>query len=286
MTNKDNKKKQDPQTTGHSWDGIEEYNTPAPRWWLVVWGISIIWGIVYWLFFPTWPTIKDHSKGISNWSSKSALIDSQSEIRDRQNTYLKEFRSSSFKEILKNEKLVRFALNGGKVAFKENCAACHGTGAGGLEGFPNLNDDDWLWGGKIDDIYQTIRFGIRSGHENSRDSEMPAFGKDDILTKGQILDVVEHVRSLSDLGKKNKDGEKIFIENCAVCHGRNAKGDRSVGAPNLTDAIWLYGSNIDDMTKTISYSRQGVMPNWNERLSDDTIRQLTIYIHSLGGGEF
>lgn len=287
--NKDNKNKKDNkkplETTGHSWDGIEEYNTPTPRWWLTVWIITIIWAFIYWIFFPSWPTIKGNLKGSKEWTSKSQLVESEQEIALKQESYLEKFRKSSFEQILKDQDLLQFALKGGETLFKGNCAPCHGVGANGSKGFPNLNDDDWLWGGKIEDIYQTLMYGIRSGHQKSRESQMPSFGRDGILNKDQIANVVQHVRSLSGLDKPNADGQKIFAENCAVCHGQNAQGDRKFGAPNLTDQIWLYGGSVDDVTYTVYNSRRGVMPNWNERLSEDSIRQLTIYVHSLGGGE-
>ncbi len=290
MTNKEkdkvkNKDKNIPKTTGHSWDNIEEYNTPAPRWWLVVWAVTIVWSIIYWLFFPSWPSIEGNLKGINNWTSKTELAKQEEEIKITKDSYLKQFQQSSFDQILKNPELLQFAINGGKATFQQNCSACHGTGAAGSKGFPNLNDDDWLWGGKLEDIYTTLLYGIRSGHENARESEMPAFGKDEILTKNEISNVIEHVQSLSNLSKPNKVGQKIFIENCAVCHGETGKGDRSVGAPNLSDSIWLYGSSTEEITNTVYNSRKGVMPNWGKRLNNDTIRQLTIFVHSLGGGE-
>ena len=282
---KKTKEKNTPKTTGHSWDNIEEYNTPTPRWWLIVWMVTIVWSCIYWIFFPSWPSPKGNLEGILHWTSKTHLEDQQKEIKFKQNSYLEEFRNSTFDQILEDRKLLQFALNGGKAAFQTNCAACHGTGAAGAKGFPNLNDDDWLWGGKLEDIYTTLLYGIRSGHEKARESQMPSFGRDELLTKSQISDVVEHVRSLSKLGKPNNKGSKIFAENCAVCHGSNGKGNRSLGAPNLSDSIWLYGKDSEDVTYTVYNARKGVMPSWNARLSDDTIRQLAIYVHSLGGGE-
>ncbi len=236
------------------------------------------------LFFPSWPTIKGSLQGVNNWSSTSSLAEEEKDIKNRKLKYLMKFRASSFEEIMNDSELLNFALNGGRSAFKENCA-CHGTGGAGGKGFPNLNDDDWLWGGKLEDIYTTLLYGIRANHEKTRISMMPSFGKDEILSKEEINDVTQYVRSLSKLDKYNKNGRKIFVANCAVCHGDKGKGDKSVGAPNLTDSIWLYGGNEEEIKHTIYYSRYGVMPHWNERLSDDTIRQLTIYVHSLGGGE-
>lgn len=281
----DNKEKTKPETTGHIWDGLEEYNTPAPRWWLIVWLVCIVWSVIYWFFYPTWPTPGGNTKGANSWTSQSQLEESQIEIEKRQNIYLEKFNKSSFKEIEKNKELTEFAIAGGKAAFQNNCAMCHGTGAAGNKGFPNLNDDDWLWGGKIDDIYTTLKYGIRSTHEKTRVSAMPAFGVDRILTKEEIEQVADYVLSLSKKTQANIIGQKIFKENCTACHGENGKGSREVGAPNLTDKIWLYGSTKEDVVYTITHSRAGVMPTWSDRLDDATIRQLAIYIHSLGGGE-
>lgn len=281
--NKTQQKK--PETTGHSWDGISEYNVPAPRWWLIVWIICIIWSVAYWFFYPTWPTKLGNSKGILNWSQQSQLLESQQEIEARKNIYLQKFSKSNFTQISKDPELMEFALNGGRVAFKENCAACHGTGAAGGKGFPNLNDDDWLWGGKIEDIYQTIKFGIRSDHEKTRFNQMPAFGLNKILKKEEVEAVTEYVMSLSGKAAFNAKGKEIFAANCVACHGAQGKGNQSLGAPNLTDAIWLYGSSKEDIEFTINYARNGVMPYWNKRLDDNTIKQLAIYVYSLGGGE-
>jgi cytochrome c oxidase cbb3-type subunit 3 len=276
-----------PETTGHSWDGIEEYNTPAPRWWLIVWLVCIIWSVIYWLFYPAWPIAGGNTKGISDWTSKSQLKENQIVIKQKKDVYLQRFNKASFDEILQDKELMAFALNGGKSAFQNNCAACHGTGAAGGKGFPNLNDDDWIWGGKIEDIYTTLIYGIRSGNDQAKNSVMPSFGLDKILTKTEIEQVADYVMSFSgsDNQEKTLAGEKIFKNNCAACHGENGKGGREVGAPNLTDRIWLYGASKQDIIHSIVYSRAGVMPYWSSRLDDDTIRQLTIYVHSLGGGE-
>ena len=282
--NKDSQNKST-DTTGHKWDGITEYDIGAPRWWLTVWFICIIWAIIYWFFYPTWPTKAGNSKGILNWSQQSQLNKSQEKIDDIRKIYLDEISKSSFEEIKKNPELLDFALNGGKAAFKENCAACHGQGAQGYKGFPNLNDDDWLWGGKVEDIYQTLLYGIRSSHDKTRFSQMPSFGSAKILSKDQINQLIEYVLSLSTDPKINSEGETLFKANCVACHGKNGKGKREVGAPNLTDKIWLYGNSKEELYQTIYFARAGVMPYWNNRLDDATIKQLSLYVHSLGGGE-
>jgi cytochrome c oxidase cbb3-type subunit 3 len=273
------------KTTGHEWDGISEYNIPAPRWWLITWIICIIWAFGYWIFYPTWPISGGNTKGRLGWTQQSQLAESQKEIDAKKAIHLEKISHSNFAQIQKDPQLMEFALNGGRAAFKENCAACHGTGAQGAKGFPNLNDDDWLWGGKIDDIYQTIRFGIRSAHDKTRSNQMPAFGLDKVLKKDEIEKVAEYVLSLSNKAPSNAEGEKIFTQNCIACHAVGGKGNRSMGAPNLSDAIWLYGDSKEDLLFTITYARNGVMPYWARRLDDNTIKQLAIYVHSLGGGE-
>jgi cytochrome c oxidase cbb3-type subunit 3 len=286
MADKERKnKKQEIKTTGHEWDGISEYNVPAPRWWLIVWLICIVWAFGYWIFYPTWPSKDGNTKGSLNWTQQSQLAESQLEISAKRDVYLDEIAKLDFAQIQKNPELMEFAINGGRAAFKENCAACHGTGAQGYKGFPNLNDDDWLWGGKVTDIYQTLLYGIRSAHDKARFNQMPSFGLDKILKKDEIEAAAEYVMSLSDNSIHNAQGEAIFKANCVACHGSNGKGNKALGAPNLSDAIWLYGGKKEDLLFTIYYARAGVMPYWTGRLSDPTIKQLSLYVHSLGGGE-
>ena len=287
MTKLTRKKNKDsiniPSTTGHKWDGnIEEYNTPAPRWWLIVWIITIIWSFGYFLFFPTLPN-EDLEKS-NKWTSRSQLQKQLNIATKKQEKYITAIKNLSLTQIQHNPEIFKFAITGGKSLFKENCAACHGTGAQGGNGFPNLNDDDWLWGGSLADIYQTIKYGIRNEHEKSRKNNMPKFGLDEILTIQEIEDVTNYILSINHKSK-NSNGKKIFQNQCAVCHGKNAKGNHELGSPNLTDAIWLYGKEKEDIIKTIYYSRNGAMPYWKGRLSDEKIKQLVIYVHSLGGGE-
>ena len=284
--NKDkNSHKKTPKTTGHDWDGISEYNIPAPRWWLVVWIICIIWSLIYWIFYPTWPIFGGNTKGVLKWSGVSQLVESQKENAGQKEQYLSKISKAELQQIQQDPELLEFAINGGRAAFKENCAGCHGTGAAGGKGFPNLNDDDWLWGGKVTDIYQTLQYGIRSSHDQTRNSQMPSFGLDKIITKDEVKNVVEYVMSLSDKPAENSKGAAIFKANCVACHGAKGKGDKTVGAPNLSDKIWLYGGSKEDIEFTVTYAHAGVMPFWIGRLDDNTIKQLSVYVHSLGGGE-
>lgn len=277
------------ETTGHEWDGLKELNNPAPRWWLWVFLITIVWAVGYWVIYPAWPTLSGHTKGSLNWNQYKKLNEEQAEIAVRQQAWLEKFRAASFEEIKNDPELYEFARAGGAVAFKENCSACHGTGAEGRKGYPNLNDDDWLWGGKIGDIYHTLKVGVRSSHADARISQMPAFGKDGMLKREEIQDLAEYVFLLShsDAAKSEASmrGEKLFTANCASCHGDRGQGGQEVGAPKLNDALWLYGGTKQEIARQIADPRHGIMPTWENRLSEDTIRQLAIYVHSLGGGE-
>ncbi len=275
------------ETTGHEWDGLKELNNPLPRWWLWVFLVTVIWSIWYFVIYPAWPIPGGATKGTGGYTQFKELEKSQAEIAARQAVYLEKFRKASLQEIMADPELYAFATAGGATAFKDNCATCHGSGAQGGKGYPNLNDDDWLWGGKLDDIHTTIQHGIRAADEDTRVSQMPAFGKDGLLKKPEIEAVVDYVLTLS--GEKPRStyaqGAEIFKMQCAACHGENGKGNRTVGAPNLTDKIWLYGGDRETIYQTVYNARAGVMPAWGQRLNEDTIRQLTVYLHELGGGE-
>lgn len=275
------------ETTGHEWDGLKELNNPLPRWWLWVWAATAIWSVWCFVVYPAWPTLDGATKGTSGYTQAKELAESQDEILARQSAYLEKFEEASFKKIMNDPELYEFAMAGGRAAFKENCATCHGTGGAGSKGYPNLNDDDWLWGGTVDEIHLTLEHGIRvQGSYDTRVSQMPAFGRDKLLNKKQINDVVDYVVALGGgAGSTALPGHQIFQENCASCHGANGQGLQEFGAPNLTDGIWLYGEKRSDIYETVVNSRAGMMPAWNKRLPENTIKQLSIYIHQLGGGE-
>lgn len=274
------------ETTGHEWDGLKELNHPAPRWWLWVFFITVIWSVGYWVVYPAWPTLSGNTKGVKDWTQYKKLEGEQREIMQRRGEQAERLKQSSLKDIQNDPELYAFAQAAGKTQFRENCAACHGTGAQGGRGYPNLNDDDWLWGGDLAAIYQTLKSGIRSGHPDARQSQMPAFA--DILKKEEVEQVTAYVLSLREGGKpstSHEAGAKLFQQNCASCHGETGHGGRQFGAPNLADALWLYGGDAASISAQIRHPRHGVMPAWGERLPDETIKALTIYVHSLGGGE-
>ncbi|MDC7685268.1 cytochrome-c oxidase, cbb3-type subunit III [Asticcacaulis sp. BYS171W] len=278
------------ETTGHEWDGLKELNNPAPRWWLIVWLVTIVWAIGYWVVYPAWPTPGGHTKGVAGWTQYGKLKREQAEITKRQSTWLTKFHAASFEQVKADKGLYEFARAGGEVAFKENCAACHGAGGEGRKGYPNLNDDDWLFGGKVEDIYHTIKVGSRSSHPETHQAMMPAFGRDGILDAAQIDDVATYVMALPQGATAPRAdafvrGEAVYAANCVTCHGDGGIGNRELGAPRLNDAIWLYGGDKASIIQTVTSARAGVMPTWENRLDDDTRRQLAIYVHSLGGGE-
>ncbi len=278
-------------TTGHSWDGIEEFDNPMPRWWVWVFYLTIVFAIGYTIAYPAWPLIHGATRGVLGQSTR-ADVDAEIKRFDDANAAIKaQLVAVPLDQIASNDELKQYALRAGASVFKNNCAQCHGAGAAGVQGkgYPNLLDNDWLWGGTIDDIHTTVTHGIRNTTDaDARYSEMPKFGVDGLLEPAQIGDVVEYVLQISGQdhdAAKAAAGAQVFADNCAACHGPDGKGDRTQGAPNLTDAIWLYGGDRDTITHTVTYARFGVMPNWNERLSEDEIRAVATYVHSLGGGE-
>jgi cytochrome c oxidase cbb3-type subunit 3 len=277
------------ETTGHEWDGLRELNTPLPRWWLWLFYITIIWSVGYWIVYPSWPLVSSYTVGLFNWHSRQAVIDDLAALKAQRAGMVDKIAASSLQEIAANPTLLDFARAQGRAAFADNCAPCHGAGGGGARGYPNLVDDDWLWGGKLDDIALTIRHGVRSGDDKGRQGVMPAFGRDKILERPDILAVADYVRSLANLPvPANADlatGKKVFADNCAACHGDAGKGNREIGAPDLTNQIWLYGPDKDSIVEGIINGRGAVMPAWGPRLDDTTIKSLAVYVHSLGGGE-
>lgn len=272
-------------TTQHEWDGIQELDTPLPRWWLITFYITIVWGVLYTIAYPAWPLVTSATEGILGYSSRAevaAAIDahaaSNADISDR-------IATTDFASIATDADLDSFAQAGGAAVFRTYCAQCHGAGAAGAKGYPNLIDDDWLWGGTPEDIAHTLRHGIRwEADDDTRYSQMPAFG-DGILSNDEIEAVADYVLSLSSATPSSEIGAEIYADNCAACHGDTAEGDREMGAANLADAIWLYGSDRSTVIESVANARFGVMPSWNTRLTESEIRQVTHYVHGLGGGE-
>jgi len=276
------------ETTGHEWDGIRELNTPLPRWWLWVFYATIVWAAGYWVLYPSWPLLTSYTRGALDQSQRDDVANALRSLHAQREDMARAFTNASLAQIESDPNLFAFAREAGKSAFGDNCATCHGSGAQGFKGYPNLNDDVWLWGGTLDDIRHTIQVGVRSTHAQTRSSQMPAFGRDKMLEPAQIGDLVEYVVALSGRPADQAAvarAQVTFKQQCAVCHGDDGKGKREFGAPNLTDKEWLYGGERADIRAQIDNGRGGVMPTWGSRLDPMTVNALAVYVHSLGGGE-
>jgi len=271
-------------TTGHQWDGIKELNNPLPRWWVWTFYATIVWALAYTVFYPAWPMISSATKGTLGYSSRVDVRQALDAAEAAKGDYVAAVASKSVGDILADDKLREFAASAGAAAFRVNCVQCHGSGATGSPGYPNLNDDDWMWGGSPDELLATISHGIRFAPDpDTHVSEMPAFAE--MLKPEEVRQVATHVLALSGKAAEDPAGAELFTTNCAACHGEDAKGLREFGAPNLTDAIWLYGSTQADIERQIKQPRNGVMPAWAGRLGETTVKELAVFVHSLGGGE-
>ncbi len=276
------------ETTGHEWDGIKELNKPLPRWWLLTFYASIVWAIGYWVVYPAWPLANGYTKGIWNYSQRVEVASELKAGLEAQAGMRALLDKTPLADVRKDPELLRFASAAGAAAFQTNCAPCHGRGAQGFTGYPNLNDDDWLWGGSVEEIHKTIQFGIRSGDERARASQMPKYGLEALLDDAQINDVAEYVLSLTKTSTDSAAatrGAAIFKEQCALCHGDDGKGKVEQGAPSLADGIWLYGGKKEQVVESIRTGRGGMMPAWAPRLDATTVKALAVYVHSLGGGQ-
>ncbi|MEB2845102.1 cytochrome-c oxidase, cbb3-type subunit III [Rhizobiales bacterium RZME27] len=275
------------ETTGHEWDGIRELNNPLPRWWLWTFYACIVWALGYTVLYPAWPMLTEATPGILGYSSRAEYAADSTSAKIAQGDILAKISQSSLQEIVADPQMNQFAIAGGASAFKVNCSNCHGSGAEGSIGYPNLNDNDWLWGGDLDTIQQTIAHGIRDAVDpDTRIADMPAFGE--MLQPDEIRQVAAYVVSLTGTPRDAamvEPGKQIFLDNCSSCHGEDAKGNRELGAPNLADAIWLKVNGEAEIAEQVRAPKHGVMPAWQARLSGETVKQLTVYIHSLGGGE-
>jgi cytochrome c oxidase cbb3-type subunit 3 len=282
-------------TTGHEWDGIEEYNNPLPRWWLWTFYATIIWAVGYAIAYPAWPMVTKATQGM--WGEQPAgdtrLAVAEEIARfDAANAEIKaKLVAADLTAIPADADLNQYATSAGAAVFRTHCSQCHGSGAAGVQagGYPNLLDDDWLWGGDMESIHTTVTHGIRNTTDaDARYSEMPKFGADGLLEAAQIEEVVEYVLQISGQehdAAKATAGATVYVDNCAACHMEDGSGDRAQGAPKLTDAVWLYGGDRATLIDTVTNARFGVMPNWNARLTEDQIRAVAVYVHGLGGGE-
>ncbi|MEL7150055.1 MAG: cytochrome-c oxidase, cbb3-type subunit III [Pseudomonadota bacterium] len=270
-------------TTGHKYDGIEELNTPLPKWWLWTFYATIVWGIAYTIAYPAWPLVSGATAGVLGYSSRAEVAQDIEDHEAKNAALVEELVAADIAAVDAGSDLHRYAVARGGSVFRAQCSQCHGSGAAGAVGYPNLLDNAWLWGGSVEEIAYTVQHGIRNETDpDARWSEMPAFGE--LLTRDEIALVVAHVQALPT-GGAGGDAETLFLDNCSACHGEQGEGIPELGAPNLADAIWLYGGDEATLTETITYSRFGVMPAWGQRLAEADVRAVSLYVHALGGGE-
>lgn len=288
MSDKDIDKLSGVETTGHEWDGIKELNNPLPRWWLWTFYGTIVFALGYTIAFPAWPMISSATTGVLGYSSRAALDADLAAAKAAQGDMLQAVATTPVADLPRNEALARFARAGGKSLYKVYCSQCHGTGATGSAGYPNLNDDEWLWGGTIEQIYATISHGARSPTDpDTHYNVMPNFGVDGLLSAQDVDRVAKQVASFSGIegGEASPAGQQLFADNCASCHGESGAGMPELGGPSLNDHVWLYGGTLEAIRAQVNRPRHGVMPAWSARLGDTAVRQLAVYVHSLGGGQ-
>ncbi len=272
------------ETVGHEWDGIEELNTPLPRWWLWLFYITIVFAVIYTVLYPAWPMLSKGTEGTIGWTSRGQLAQEMQAAEEGRAEFRMQLANMPIEQLQGSPDMLGQAVAGGAAAFKVNCVQCHGSGASGSPGFPNLADDDWLWGGDLKAIETTLQHGIRQpGDDQTRFSQMPPFAG--AFSTAQMNALVSHVLSLSGNGQSNAAGAQLYADNCVACHGPSGEGDRVQGAPRLNDAIWLYGNSREAIAHQIQQPRMGMMPKWQGRLDPVTIKMLAAYVHSLGGGE-
>lgn len=274
-------------TTGHEWNGIEELETPIPRVVFLFLGATVLFSLICWVLYPTWPLGSTFTKGLTGFDQRNLVTEQVAKAdAERASAWAGKVETLSYAEIEADQALMQPVKEAGRTLFVDNCAVCHGVSATGGPGFPNLTSKSWLWGGEPEAIEETIKVGINSTNDDTRVSQMMAFGRDGVLAPEQISNVVTYVRSLSGAegeAAKIDAGKEVFAANCVACHGDNAKGSHDVGAPDLTDHFWIYGGDVNSVYTSVYSGRQGHMPHWGARLSPLQVKLLTVYVHSLDG---
>ncbi|KJS45125.1 MAG: cytochrome C [Roseovarius sp. BRH_c41] len=270
-------------TTGHDWNGIKELNSPIPR--VVVWFLAVthVYAVIAWVLFPTWPLGQTYTKGLLGGDQQLAVAADIAAAAAARADWMSALATQDFDSLRADSDLMARARATAEPLFGQNCQVCHGAGGTGGPGFPRLNDGVWLWGGTAEEIETTLRFGINSPHPDTRFTQMPAFGRDGLLPRPEIVALTEYVLTLGNgvIPGDTSAAATLFQDNCAGCHGEDAKGLEGTGAPDLTDADWIYGGDAATIRQTLLAGRQGVMPAWQERLAEAELRMMALYIESL-----
>ncbi|MBS3848297.1 MULTISPECIES: cytochrome-c oxidase, cbb3-type subunit III [Devosia] len=275
-------------TTGHEWNGIKELNTPVPKILYIVLTIAVCFAVIWTILNPSWPGINGYFRGLLGVDQKAEVAEVVQQAQMDRATWTDRIVSEDYAAIQADPALMTIVRETGNTLFGDNCAACHGTSATGNPGFPNLTQAPTMWGDDPEIIAETIRVGINGSSDDTRYAQMLAFGRDQMLESEDINTVVTYVQALSqpDLAAATDPellatGATIFAENCAACHGETAKGLTDTGAPNLTDAFWIYGSDRAAIRHSVFAGRAGVMPSWEGRLTPADIKLLTLYVLDL-----
>jgi cytochrome c oxidase cbb3-type subunit 3 len=269
------------KTTGHDWNGITELNTPVPRPVYLFLIAAFLVSVVYWILMPAWPTGLSYTKGLLGYDQRTNVEREVTRAEAERAPWMDAIGRTPFEQALADPALMARVRDTGPTLFGDNCAVCHGQNGAGAPGFPSLRDRVWLWGGDGAAIAETMRVGVNAGHAQTRVSQMPAFGRDQMLPAEDIRAVVAYVRSLSQTRAPSATltrGAAVFASTCASCHGANGEGMQSVGAPALSDAEWLYGGDADTIYRSVWGGRHGEMPAWEGRLSAEQRRLLTLYL--------
>ncbi|MDX0407994.1 cytochrome-c oxidase, cbb3-type subunit III [Sinorhizobium medicae] len=277
------------KTTGHEWNGIKELDTPVPRGVLLFLVVTHVFALLWWVLLPTWPLGTTYTKGLLGIDERNVVEEKLAAAAAVRAVWEKRIDTLSYEQIRADEGLMATVRSTGHQLFGDNCGVCHGVDGKGRSNYPDLTDDDWLWGGGPEDIEQTLRVGINTRHIESRVAQMPSFGRDQMLERNQVRDVAAYVYSLTNPGYSTPEnigrieaGREVFLTTCAACHGEDARGSREVGAPNLTDSYWIYGGTMQSIIESVHGGRQGHMPTWDERLTPAEIKILALYVNSLG----
>ena len=279
------------KTTGHEWNGIKELDTPVPRGVLIFLVATHLFALLWWVLLPTWPLGSTYTKGLLGIDQRTTVEEKMVAATAARSDWMNAIETKSFDEIGADEHLMQIVRETGHQLFGDNCAACHGSDGKGRSNYPDLTDEDWLWGGGPEKIAETLTVGINSRHSDTRIAQMPSFGRDEMLDRTQVRQVATYVHSLTNPETSTpeniemvKAGQDIFLTTCAACHGEDAKGNQEVGAPNLTDKYWVYGGDLQTIIASIHGGRQGHMPTWDERLSETDIKILALYVDTLSRG--
>ncbi|MCC8954216.1 cytochrome-c oxidase, cbb3-type subunit III [Bradyrhizobium sp. Pear77] len=271
-------------TTGHEWSGLKELNTPVPRVLYFFLTLAFLFSVGYWVLMPAWPLGVTYTKGLLGIDQRKLVAVSLQDAALERSVWTKRIETEDFAAIQSDARLMTIVRETGHTLFGNNCASCHGADAKGGPGFPNLTTNSWLWGGKPEDLFNTIRVGVNSAHPDTHVSQMPAFGRDQMLPRQDVIKVASFIYSLSHPRADDVDpatiaaGKAIFAANCVACHGADAKGNPELGAPNLTDRFWIYGGDFDTIDTTVWGGRQGHMPSLESRLSQLDRKILTLYL--------